>query len=71
MTKYVKRGQKQSRVYHTDSDCIRLKNTPIQITDHDIEALNLDKCAWCADTIEQTNCDRSYQKALKEAADNE
>ncbi len=68
MTKWVKRGQKQNRVYHTDKECRRLRSEPVEINEQGVEMLRLNECKVCAGTGDYTACDRGYHNALKAAA---
>jgi len=69
MTKWVKRGQKQCNVFHTNKDCRQLKREPIKATQRDIDILELSECKVCAGEADYSPCDRGYYEALKEAAD--
>jgi len=69
MTKYMLKSAMhyRRRVYHTDKECNRIKTEVRPVSDHDIEALDLRECKFCAGEVDNSNNDFSYQRALKQA----
>ncbi len=68
MTKWIRQGAKDCRVYHTDKDCKQLKQAPVKATPNAINAHNMRECKVCAGTVQQGDSSQDHLNALKEAA---
>lgn len=63
-------GTRSNLVYHTDPDCRRMPNNPVEVSDGEIDWYR--ECKVCAGDLEkQGDADWSYQRALREAAQND
>jgi len=75
MTKYVTEGRSHTpmNVYHTDKQCQGLdRSTVREATQNEIEYFDLRLCKYCDPDVKANNPkdqDKSYLKALKEAAE--
>lgn len=75
MTKWVAEGRSNTRrdVFHTNKDCQGLdRSTVRKATQNEIEYFDLRLCKYCDPDVKANNPkdqDKSYLKALKEAAE--
>jgi len=73
MTKYISQHVRSTskRVYHTDPECVSIKESCREVSDSEIEYHELELCSWCRDgqsPNEPEKQDNSHINALKEAA---
>jgi hypothetical protein len=77
MTKFVSVNKMNSKkeVYHTNTECKRIRSDVRVVPESEIEYHKLTLCAWCDPSVDNPNAqydqDRSYYQALKEAAQND
>jgi len=75
MTKYLRNNTAHTNktVYHTDPECDMLTDKR-EVSEAEVEYHNLRECKYCSsdeDPRPNTEQDKGYYKALKEAAENE